>query len=261
MRALLTPLLMLIAGGVGFVGFQYVESGYELDFTQQPLPSVETIVSSLKHSEKALNDLYADLGKLPPEETGARGSDHIAQIEGDYKLLGKHGDIPTEVEREAQMIVLRSHFLASKLLPSLTESFNCQAKRVVVLRPDTDDAAIARVLLFCANTDLTKPVTKPTLKAVISEAKEHSTTAHAVGLYSMVAHECWKNGHAKSAEKVLECGIAQFRNTPEKMQLVNQLIDQGHRAPPKPSISSAQYVRMQRAMEKGLAGSGVQFRS
>lgn len=256
-------MLLLVAGGVGFVGYEFAQNGYELDFSQgfQSLPPATSIVKQLETSEAMLNDVYEDLAYLTPEEAGEKSMRQLADIESNYKLLGQHTDVDTKVEREAQMIVMRSHFLASHMLPTLKEPFANQAKRVMTLRPDSDDAAIAKVLLFCTTHDLESPVDGDLLQEISTEARSFSSASHAVGLYSVVAHECWKNGHADAAEEILSVGIADFKDRPEKIRLVNQLIDQGHREPPKPKLTQAQYKRMQRAMEKALTGAAIQFRS
>jgi len=255
--------LMLVAAAVGFVGFQYVENGYELDLNDPFAPKAKTpeeLLKSLEKSEAALTAVYENLPNVTPERAGEVGSQELARISSNYQQLGEL-DITGDLERQAQMSVLRSHYLAVKMLPSMLDPFQCQAKRVMSLRPESEDAAVARILLFCAEHTLNEPDVDQLVKEIGDEANSYEQTNQAIALYSAVAHECWKNGDAESSEKVLESGIERFRNSQGKLQLVTQLIDQGHRQPPEQFMTQAQYRRMQRAMEQGMSGSGVQFRS
>ena len=152
------------------------------------------------------------------------------------------------------MIIVRSHYLASKMLPPVKDEFVSQAKQVIQLRPDSDDAAIAKVLMFCVENNLSDSADESLLEDMASEARSYGAKRQGVGLYSVVAHEFWKNGKVDAAERVLENGIALYRGTNEKMTLVHQMIDQGHRDPPKPKMSQAQFARMQSAMERSFSG-------
>ena len=227
--------------------------------------SVKSIVADLDYSEKKLNTLYETLDKVDPDKAITRSRETLAHIENCYKQLGETCDLPAEVEQKVQMSILRSHYLASKVLPELSATVAEQAEQVMSFRPDTDDAAIANVLLFCAKHDLQQSIKPALLKELQRHAKSFQHKRHGVGLYSAVAHEYWKNGEKESAEKVLTIGIAQYRDSKEKLPLVNQMIDQGHRNPPKPKISNALFARMQRAREKSFSGAAtsgsVKFRS
>lgn len=255
--------LMLVAAAVGFVGFQYVENGYELDLSQPFAPkskSPEELLRSLEKSEVALTAVYENLPNVTPEKAGEVGSHELARISANYQQLGDL-EITGEMERQAQMSVLRSHFLAAKMLPAMLDSFKCQANRVILLRPESNDAAAAKILLFCAEHTLSTTDADQLVKEIGEEANSYQATNQAIALYSAVAHECWRNGDAESSEKVLESGIERFRESQGKLQLVTQLIDQGHRQPPEQLMTQAQFRRMQRAMEQGMSGSGIQFRS
>lgn len=253
--------LMLIAGVVGFAGYQMARPRYK--------PVVETrspqqILEHLTESETALNWLYENLASILPEDAVAQGTARLQQIHADYDALGLH-ELDTNTERAAQMCVLRSYYLVQSMMPQYKDSFQSQAASVINLRPETDDAAIARVLLFCSKHDFSSGAESAVLATIGDEAKSYGAIRHGVGLYSVVAHEFWKNGQAASAEKVLQTGIAQYKPHREKVALVNQLINQGHRKPPEQKMSQAQFLRMQRALANTLAGNaaagaGVKFR-
>ena len=147
------------------------------------------------------------------------------------------------------------------IMPKFRDAFQCQANRVLELRPDSEDAGVARVLLFCSHQALNDTVEVATLGEIATEAHSYESKKQGVGLYSVVAHEFWKNGDKESAEKVLETGIAHYKKCPEKMALVNQMIDQGHREPPEPKLTQAQFKRMERALANSQPTAGIQFRS
>jgi hypothetical protein len=248
--------MMLIAGVVGFAGFQMARSGYKPTVAKR---SPEQILQLLDESEAALNRVYENLASMSPEEAVSRGMAQIQQIDSSYESLGTY-QLNTDTERAAQMSVMRSYYLVQSMMPQWKVSFQAQAKRVISLRPESDDAAIARVLLFCSKHNLTSDAESTLIAAIGDEAKSYGEIRHGVGLYSLVAHEFWKNGQAGSAEKVLSNGIAHYKSHGEKVALVNQLIDQGHRKPPEQKMSQAQFMRMQRALENTSVGAGVQFR-
>lgn len=260
MKNLMTLLVMLLAGGAGFVAHQYRQTGMPLSI--DPPQPVEAVMEDLAKSEAKLSELYECSCDYTPEVTVNKYKAELQGLEASYAMLGRHETLEPEVERASQMIVMRSHFLAAKVLPHLQAPFAEEARRVIELRPDSNDAAVARVLLFCSKHDFQQPANRPFIKSLVSESSSYASNRHAVGLYSVVAHEFWKFGDCKSAEQVLETGIAKYKGTKAKVQLVHQLIDQGHREPPKPKFSQAQFARMQKALANSqVASSAIQFRS
>lgn len=248
-------LLVFLAGGVGFVGYQFAQQGgFFLANSMQLKPSIEKVMKDLENVESSLGELYEHLSTLSPEAAIEKSTAALDRIKTSYEILGQHNNVSSEIERRAQMIVVRSHYLASKILPPVEDAFVSQAKQVIQLRPDSDDAAIAKVLMFCVENDLSDSADERLLEDMASEARSYGAERHGVGLYSIVAHEFWKNGKVDAAETVLENGIALYRGTNEKMPLVHQMIDQGHRDPPEPKMSQAQFARMQRAMERMFSG-------
>ena len=228
--------------------------------------SAEQIVAGLKKSEKELNRLYENISKENGEKTLKRVATSIEQIQADYARLGAKENVASELEQEAQMISLRSHYLASHMIPTFRESVATQADQIMQMRPEGADATIAKVLKFCSKLDLAKEITPRTLRAIGGTARSFASRAQGVALYSMVAQAYWKYGQADSAAKVLKAGIGQYRECKEKMPLVNQMIDQGHCDPPnKGRFCQEAFQRSQKAMESSLSGGSgtkkVKFRS
>ena len=253
--------LALMVCALAFAGLQFAhQRGCDLVHLLRPKPSIESVMKELADAESSLGELYDQLSTLSPDEAIEQATAALDSIKSSYETLGRHDNVSTEVERRAQMISVRSYYLASKMLPPVKEAFLNQAKQVVRLRPESDDAAIARVLIFCAEHDLRESVSDNLLEDMATEARSYATKKHGVGLYSIMAHEFWKNGEAESAEKVLGSGIEEFRGTKEKMTLVNQMIDQGHRNPNESKLTQAQFAHMQRALERSFGeGTGVTY--
>lgn len=259
MRLTTTLITAVFALFIGIVGCQYAPSGFDMGM-QAAISSPKSFIANLDKAENALNEIYEDLDSIEPEEAVKRGMIQLDRLNSNYEALGNF-KLETEQEREAQMCVLRSYYLVQSIMPKFTEAFQCQANRVIELRPDSDDAAVARVLLFCSRQKLTDTVEIATLRDIATEAHSYESNKRGVGLYSVVAHEFWKNGNKESAEKVLETGIAHYKKCPEKMALVNQMIDQGHREPPEPKLTQSQFKRMERALANSQPSAGIQFRS
>lgn len=255
---ILTFAMMLTVGAIGFVGLQFVQSDLGLDLTGAGSP--EQIIARLGESEAALSKVYENLDGMTAEDAVEKAVAQLKQVDSNYESLGNH-ELETDTERTAQMSVMRSYYLAQSMLPQYKNSFQQLANRIIDLRSETEDAAIARVLLFCSKHDLASPAKKTLLREIAKEAQSYGSAGYGVGLYSIVAHELWKHGKPKSAEKVLETGISHYKSCSEKIKLVHQMIDQGHRDPPKPKMSQTQFKRMQRALANASpATSAVKFR-
>ena len=259
---ILTTLSLFVATGCDVVQSLPIDSS-STAAVDNTVP-ISQIMSRLQKSEKELNKLYENLNESNGEKSLAKAAKSLEQIQKNYNLLGDREDLTTENEQEAQMISLRSHYLASQMLPGLQQTVVNQAAQIMQMRPATGDAAIAKVLDFCCGLDLKKKVDLETMKSLVETAKTFPNQAHGVALYSAVAQEYWKNCQCKSAEKVLEFGIKQFKDSPQKTTLVHQMVDQGHRDPPnKGRLCQKAFQRSQRAIEGSLAASSnvMKFRS
>lgn len=227
--------------------------------------SADQIMVDLEKSEKQLSQLYQNISSENGAKTLEGVGSTIERIQADYAKLGAKTDLPSKLEQEAQMISLRSHYLASQMIPTLRESVATQADQIMQMRPESADATIAKVLKFCSKLNLGKKISPRTLRAVGGTARSFASRAQGVALYSMVAQAYWKYGQAESAEQVLKAGISQYRECKEKMPLVNQMIDQGHRDPTnKGRLCQEAFQRSLRAKESLLSGSDtkkVKFRS
>jgi|GEM_PF-4111587 len=264
---LLIGMLLALAGCDSIKNVADLESLNQLvEQTMSKTVSADQIMEGLKKAEKELNHLYNNISKENGAKTLERVGSTIERIQADYATLGSQPDLPSELEQEAQMISLRSHYLASQMIPTMRESVVTQANQIMKMRPKSGDATIAKVLKICSKLDLAKEITPRTLRAIGGTARSFASRAQGVALYSMVAQAYWKYGQAESAEKVLKAGISQYRGSKAKMPLVNQMIDQGHRDPPnKGRVCQKAFQRSMRSKESALtaasASNKVKFRS
>ncbi len=227
--------------------------------------SAEELIEEMEDSENELDKLYKNIGRVNSDETLELAVAVINHVRGAYAQLGLAEHVSTEQERASQMISLRSHYLASQMLPQLRESVVTQAEQVIALRPESKDAELATILKFCANLDSEEEVKPQTLQTLNSVSQSFDSPRHGVVLFSAVAHEYWKNEQPESAEKVLKAGIKTFEHRQEKITLVHQMIEQGHRDPPNTGrICQDAFKRSENALASAYSGGQtrtVKFRS
>lgn len=227
--------------------------------------SAEELLGELQDSENELNKLYKNVGRCNGEETLGLAVAIIDHVRDTYAKLGQAESVSSDQEQAAQMSSLRSHYLASQMLPDLRDSVVAQADQVIALRPESGDAQIAKVLNICAKLDPCEEVQTETLHTLNTVSRSFDRPRHGVALFSAVAQEYWKNGQPESAEKVLKTGIKTFEDRQEKISLVHQMIDQGHRDPPNAGrICQQAFKRSEAALSSAYASGptrSVKFRS
>lgn len=246
---------LLLAIGIGLIVGPYLPGGskvtgllshIKLESAPRPL---EQIAAEMSRAEKGLDGLYVQARSSAAYTVVNRVEQLLEIVNNGYEELGRIEHLPKEAEVAAQMTILRSHFLASKVIPAYASVFESLVDQVIEIRPQSNDAAEAHILRFCHKHELHKPMQPKTLKDVKEMAIVFQQPWHGIMAYSVIASELWSNGQPKSAERVLTEGIAAFKGQRGQTHLVHQLVEQGHRPPPKPSITQKQFKALMRAAE------------
>ena len=226
----------------------------------KPPPAPEELLSQMAEAEKTLADTYDHASDLTPDAIVKLATDNIGVVAESYEQLGCCAEVPLPMEQEAQVISMRCQYLASKLIPQYASNLNDQAEQIVAIRPGTDHAAMATMLMYCGKYEMDGPLPYEARVEFDEQVQQFSDSRHGVWMASFVAQELWNHGQTNSAKQVLEHSIELFKNDRNRIRLVNQLIDQGHRPPPKPKVSAEMYARMLKACEAVQNSKKTQFR-
>lgn len=261
MNNLITVVAVIVAAGLAFGAHQYVQQNGDVAelFTLQPRPH-EQILDDMRGYQQQLAQLCSQ--ETSEIETLVAAVEHCVDgIDACYEELGRGEIVPQSSEWAAQQISLGSYYLAAKFSPTYAVCFQDQARQIIDIRPSHQHALQARMLIYCQRA-LDKPFGNEELRQLAREASSYPKPVHGVALYSYLAQELWSAGQAKSAEAVLESGMELYQGQPSRMKLVRQLIDQGHRPAPQPTLTQQQYQDTLQAIESCARkrSSGTRFR-
>ena len=147
--------------------------------------------------------------------------------------------------------LLHALFAAAKVCPAdYRAPFEQLVEQTVTDTADDDIAAEARVLEFLVKHPLQTVVTQDVVNDLREFARSYPRSAWGISLFSAASSRLWLAKQAESAEQVLTMGLQMYEQHPGRVELVKQLIDQGHRPPPKCQISEAEYWAKERAVDK-----------
>ena len=150
----------------------------------------------------------------------------------------------------AEELALRARFVGAKLAPDVfAASFRSYADDVRLRNEAPALTLQADAYALLESISVEEEVAAEDLDRLAQFVDQYPDSPLGAVLFAYVADGLWRNERASSAEAVLQRGIQVFAGKPTVSQLVNQLVDQGHRKPPPPRWTEAEWNSLNRAAE------------
>jgi hypothetical protein len=232
---------MVVVGASAFAAHRWWRSAPESTAEQAASAVVHSPGDPLTELQKSIAELSAHYekdkkSKLPGTVSGSLPA--IEKIDAALEIIRQQeGESTTKLIAQATLGQLQAYFFAAKLSPeTYGEKFNTLANQLIDQSPASSAAAQAFILQFVSQLDFSTTIDASQLEALRVRAAACPDVMRGSALYSLVAHEFWSRGHESSAKAVLKAGSEQFKGTPGWRPLFDQMVAQGHLAPPKPSM-------------------------